>query len=443
MYKFKGIIFIQMKCSIRFYLSVFFSAIVFSLAAQQLHVPLGGNAWVHSAGKNDSTIITDSGLINWQHKETVISVYVYFNKKGAVSISPDLIVPGGGSSISIAVDGKKHEFSMAGQINDYRFSSWKINHTGYTRIDLQGISRTGNEFARVKELLIEGDAVDDSTAFVKNNEDNYFYWGRRGPSVHLNYQLPDTANNIEWFYNEVTVPKSNDVIGSFFMANGFGEGYFGMQVNSPTERRILFSVWSPFETDDPAAIPADKKIIMVKKGKDVYTGEFGNEGSGGQSFLQYNWKAGNTYKFLLSAKPVENNYTNYTAYFYATDLKKWMLIASFNRPATHTYLTRLHSFLENFEPVTGNITRKAFYHNQWIRTNIGKWMALSNAVFTADATARKGFRLDFSGGVVNNQFYLRNAGFFNNRTAIQSRFTVKAPAKIPVIDWKKLNALIK
>lgn len=35
----------------------------------------------------------------------------------------------------------------------------------------------------------------------------------------------------------------------------------------------------------------------------MYTGEFGNEGSGGQSYLKYNWKAGNTYKFLLQKKP--------------------------------------------------------------------------------------------------------------------------------------------
>ena len=31
------------------------------------------------------------------------------------------------------------------------------------------------------------------------------------------------------------------------MANGFGEGYFGIQVNGPNERRVLFSVWSPFK----------------------------------------------------------------------------------------------------------------------------------------------------------------------------------------------------
>jgi hypothetical protein len=35
---------------------------------------------------------------------------------------------------------------------------------------------------------------------------------------------------IEWFYSELTVPEGSDVIGSYFMANGFSEGYFGIQV---------------------------------------------------------------------------------------------------------------------------------------------------------------------------------------------------------------------
>ena len=75
------------------------------------------------------------------------------------------------------------------------------------------------------------------------------------------------------------------------MANGFGEGYFGMQVNSENERRILFSVWSPFKTDNPKEIPDDHKITLNKVGQQVKTGEFGNEGSGGQSYMKYNWSA--------------------------------------------------------------------------------------------------------------------------------------------------------
>ena len=59
-------------------------------------------------------------------------------------------------------------------------------------------------------------------------------WSRRGPSCHLGYTLP-TNEDINYFYNEVTIPKGEDKIGSYFMANGFGEGYFGMQVNSETK----------------------------------------------------------------------------------------------------------------------------------------------------------------------------------------------------------------
>jgi hypothetical protein len=38
--------------------------------------------------------------------------------------------------------------------------------------------------------------------------------------VHLSYTVP-TETNVEYYYNELTVPKDEDVIGSYFMANGF------------------------------------------------------------------------------------------------------------------------------------------------------------------------------------------------------------------------------
>ncbi len=143
---------------------------------------------------------------------------------------------------------------------------------------------------------------------------------------------------------------------------------------------------------------------MLRKGEGVYTGEFGNEGSGGQSFLRYSWKTGTRYRFLLQGIPVANNYTNYTAYFYAPEENKWRLIASFSRPKTHTYLTRFHSFLENFIPGTGNITRKAWYLNQCVRDKEGNWFAIGKARSTAHATAQKKYRLDYAGGIENGRF---------------------------------------
>ena len=104
------------------------------------------------------------------------------------------------------------------------------------------------------------------------------------------------------------------------MANGFGERlHFGMQVNSETERRILFSVWSPFKTDNPKEIPDDHKITLNKVGQQVKTGEFGTRGSGGQSYM-YNWSCRvKTYKFLLKDNQDNKGNTDYTTWFFAPE----------------------------------------------------------------------------------------------------------------------------
>ncbi len=405
----------------------------------RLHIPLGGNSWVTVKAKGGKEQVTDSGWLNWENKQAVFSTYIRPAKAGELKISAVFNVPAGTSRVRCGIGNQNKVITVSGTGKEIPIGSWTINAAGYVKIDMQGISRSGKVFATIKELIVSGSCVDEQLAYVKSNEDNYFYWGRRGPSVHINYDLSSVGDDIEWFYNEITVPAGNDITGSFFMANGFAEGYFGMQVNSPTERRILFSVWSPFATDDPKQVPADKRVLLLQKGKDVYTGEFGNEGSGGQSYLRYPWKAGTTYKFLLHAKPVENSYTNYSAYFYATELKQWRLIARFSRPATRTYLKRLHSFLENFDPATGYISRGAFYHHQWVFTAGGEWKPLSKMSFTGDATAQKGYRMDYAGGAENGKFFLRNDGFFNAFTPLRSVFSVIPGRERPAINLQELQ----
>jgi hypothetical protein len=202
---------------------------------------------------------------------------------------------------------------------------------------------------------------------------------------------------------------------------------------------MLFSVWSPYKTDNPGSIPEEYRIIMLKKGAGVITKEFGNEGSGGQSYLKFDWKSGNTYRFLLKGQPSVNNSTDYTAYFYAPEAGKWELIASFRRPKTNNYLKSLYSFLENFMPETGNITRKGYYTNQWIMDTKGTWYELSDVKFTADATARKESRLDYSGGVENGSFFLRNCGFFSDKTNMDQLFTRPRTGIHPQIDLSGLE----
>jgi hypothetical protein len=400
----------------------------------QVAVPIGGNSWVKNG---QSEQIKAGGLESWSGVPTVLDTYVRFGVTGKLKIYLVAKVVGK-STAKVTFAGHSKEFTMEESHKEPHYiGEWEVSKAGYYKIELQGISRTDVVFAKPAEWRLEGSVVNDHMAFVKDNEGNYFYWGRRGPSVHLNYPIP-VEEDIEWFYNEVTVPEGEDVVGSYFMANGFGEGYFGMQVNSDKERRILFSVWSPFKTNDPKSIPKDKQITMMKKGEGVYTGEFGNEGSGGQSYLKFNWQAGNTYRFLLSGKPSGDSSTTYTAYFFAPEIGKWSLIASFKRPDTHTYLKKLHSFLENFIPEKGDKGRLVYFGNQWVGNTSGKWKELTQAKFSADATARKGYRMDYAGGQKGNRFFLQNCGFFDLNTIIGTEFNREPKGEAPKLDLNNL-----
>ena len=400
-----------------------------------LSVPVAGNSWAMDPHNAEYELITESGLHNWSDPNVIIKTYFRTAKAGKIQLALKVHAISGRSSIKCQIGKETKVVNISNTTTGtLKIGTFNIEKPGYQTVVLTGISKTAETFAEISDVLIAGDAVDSSTRYVKDD----FYWGRRGPSVHLNYEIPPNAGDAAWFYNEITVPKENDVVGSYFMANGFGEGYFGIQVNSPTERRILFSVWSPYKTDKPGEIPEDQRIILLKKGENVTAGAFGNEGSGGQSYRKYFWKSGVTYRFLLKGTPSENSSTDYTAWFFAPEIGKWEIIASFRRPKTTTYLKRLHSFLENFIPENGNIPRMGIYSNQWVCNPSGAWAALVKARFTADATARKEARLDYSGGSVEGRFYLKNCGFFNETTAIDTWFTRSETGEAPIIDFSFL-----
>ncbi|HJW17541.1 MAG TPA: DUF3472 domain-containing protein [Flavisolibacter sp.] len=399
-------------------------------------LPLGENTWCTKA-LEDSNYITREGIKNWKDEKVGFDTYLRVTDTGSLKIQLKAR-SNGTSRLKLEINGKVNTFVI--QSSDYSWydaGEWKINDTGYIKLHLSALSKTGSLVSEVSDYRISGTAINGRTAFVKNDSDNYFYWGRRGPSVHLNYPFADSIN-AAWFYNEVTVPKNQDVIGSYFMAIGFSDGYFGIQVNSKTERRILFSVWSPYHTDDPNSIPQDMRIRLLKKGHNVQAGEFGNEGAGGQSFLRYSWKANTKYKFLVHGQPDDQNNTRYTAYFFDPLINQWRLIASFQRPKTNHYLTRFHSFLENFLPEKGNETRMVFFNNQWIAGKNGQWQELTAAHFTFDNTARKGYRMDFAGGRVKGSFYLKNCGFFNQYTSYNSVFQRPPTSIAPRIAFEKL-----
>ena len=62
---------------------------------------------------------------------------------------------------------------------------------------------------------------------------------------------------------------------------------------------------------------------------------------------------------------------------------------------------------ENFSPDQGDKERHVLFGNQWILDKNGTWHELNKGIFTYDNTAAKGYRMDYAGGILNGQFFLR------------------------------------
>ena len=376
----------------------------------------------------------NGGIANWYDKDNIISTYFHAEKAGEMELKIEAY---GNSTITVSCLGKKKKVKLTGDTPAiYTIGKFKVKNPGHIKVDIQGKKGGGETtFGNVLSLIVNGNLGELS--YIRKNYSPHF--GRRGPSVHLNYRLPKDKT-YEWFYNEVTVPADYDRVSSYYMACGFGEGYFGFQNNLPGRRKVLFSVWSPFVTDNANEIPDSLRIKLLKKGETVKVQDFGGEGSGGQSFMAYDWKPGNTYKFLMRVRPDGKGSTVYTAYFCDAEDGKWRLMASFQRPKIDTWYTNPHSFLENFNPVMGYKTRRACYNNQWACTKDGEWIPVTEAVFTHCDTGRSGKRLDYTGGADENGFYLMMGGFFDGYTKGYTRFTRKnGVGEKPNIDFSTLE----
>jgi hypothetical protein len=401
-------------------------------------VPLTGNTF-RTAPETGGNGAQRNGTVAWSDPDTVLSVFFHVDRAAEIDLAVTAAARNGRAVIKTCVAEKCFETVIeAPDLSELKIGRIPVKDPGYVRVDLQGVERTDDVFGELKELLISSDSKGLKVDFVRNNDGGMFYWGRRGPSVHLGYQVPRDVD-LRYAYSEVTVPEGQDPIGTFYMANGFGEGYFGMQVNGPQERRVLFSIWSPFKTDNPRDIPEDQRIVALARGPKVHIGEFGNEGSGGQSYLVYPWKPGRTYRFLTQVVPDGKGNTVYTSWFGDKAANEWILIASFRRPQTDTHLRGFHSFLESFDPSRGHIGRRAFYDNVWVRDVDDNWHECTKARFTVDPTGGNRHRLDFTGGKDGNRFFLRNCGFFNETgTAGTVHTRTSTGTGHPDIDFDRL-----
>ena len=291
------------------------------------------------------------------------------------------------------------------------FGDYEIKELGYTRFELTADSDSDGEGV-IEALVLDGEASQDAHFNVKER--------RNAASVHLAYPV-GKDERVSAFYNEVTAVE--DPVATFYMACGFSRGYFGMQVNSETERRIIFSVWdsgSGSDAKDRTTVAKEDMTQLLAKGDGVEASVFGNEGTGGHSHLVYPWKTGEAQKFVVTVKP-DGAHAIFSGYWFHPEKKNWMLIASFRAPKAEGYLRGLHSFSENFGGQNGHLRRKALYGPQWIASADGQWRELTRATFSHDPTGKED-RLDRFMGVENGHHFLSHGGFVEGFTKYGTPF---------------------
>lgn len=228
-------------------------------------------------------------------------------------------------------------------------------------------------------------------------------------SVHLGYPAPQGTA----FYNEVAVDQSAD--GTYFMVCGWSKGYFGMQELADGKKLVLFSVWDPASGDNPAKVAEEKRVKMLHKDPQVRVGRFGNEGTGGQSFFNYDWKPQTTYRFLVTASTDGPDRTAYSGHFYLPESKEWKHLVTFSTLTPKGELLRgYYSFIEDFRrnKVSTTKARKATFGNGWVKSSTGDWVSLDKARFTADANPV----LNIDAGTAGPRFFLATGGTTENAT---------------------------
>lgn len=250
---------------------------------------------------------------------------------------------------------------------------------------------------------------------------------RAARSVHLRFPAPEGTA----FYNEVTVDES--VPNSYFMACGFRHGYFGIQEFAPGRpRRVLFSVWDPGDQNDPNSVKTEERVEVLYNAPEVTVRRFGGEGTGGQSFFAYEWKTGETYRFLVKATP-EGNKTAFAGYFYINETGQWKHLVTFRTITGGKHLSNYYSFIEDFrrDGKSPHERRSGRFGNGWVQGAGGEWTELTTAIFTADRT-----QLDnIDAGTKSSGFYMATGGETVKTTELKSeikRATAgRRPADLP------------
>ncbi|GHV27353.1 hypothetical protein FACS1894176_09170 [Bacteroidia bacterium] len=335
-----------------------------------------------------------------------------------------------------------------------------IPATGYYRYELE--SKTNNGTITINELIFEG-IVPSGQSLPSPAPHTTDYLS--SPSVHLHYSQStktSKSNDYDWLYQEVMAPTGFTPTATYWEAIGFTGGYFGMQANTDTERRILFSIWDQVDTDkytkNGLPIPEscrDSLVSLVDKAEYTQANGFGNEGTGGQSYVGAGrfttWQDSVPVKFLMNIRrdTIVSTVTGkkkpcliLTAWYKAYEDEGWRYVASWRRPFASAYFNESGSFIENFGWANGHLPRKGYYYNTFAHENsTGKWVHL-NKNYGTHTDGATGQRNDYEHHIAPEdptKFYMLSGGY-GGRKGPESYASFQVP-EILIANFPPLNNL--
>lgn len=290
------------------------------------------------------------------------------------------------------------------------------------------------------------------------------------PSVHLGSWKtthPDatSTSRYDWCYQEVMVPESSAVVGTYCMSLGVLRGYMGIQIDSDTSYPIIFSMWDNGSTDKDPNLPEYLRSGALDWEKGVTIARFANEGTGAQAKYRTgrNWLPGKWVKFITNARPevvnVEiddpNNpgqkktitYTNTlcSAWYMAEGIDTdWHYIATLRESGANNYFDGWYSFLENYNWPTGQWQRKAYYRNGGLHSVAnGQWYHANSVTFGhTDGGSLYGDRRDYGQGQTEDYedcFFMTTGGYHED--AVQNSKVVALHRDFMPVDQATLDRL--
>ena len=290
------------------------------------------------------------------------------------------------------------------------------------------------------------------------------------PSVHL-YSWGSTDPNApkgdayDWCFMEIMLPQESDIIGTYAMALGVLNGYMGIQTNgyaadgSP-RHDVLFSMWDDGSTDEDPNLPEYLRAGAVDWDPLTITNRFGNEGTGVQTYRKgpY-WTPGKYVQFITNCRPETTSYTTevngkptvhtqhnmlVSAWFNALDGKGWQYMATVRKRNSTTYFDSWYSFLENYNPSTGQANRIAYYRNGYMRARSNcKWYNRNSAGFGhTDGGDNTGARTDYGQGATDNPadrtFFMQTGGYTSTK---KTKTTVALATDYTPVDTINITPL--